>query len=202
MGKGCPLPRSKSSMLRRRVYIAHASSLAAALRGGALRATAGRPCLGTSCFGLIPLTQAAWRLRSAGAHFVRRPVGLASALRALVLFRSRKQPGGCAPRGRTSCDGRSALPRHFVLWSYSAHASSLAAALRGGALRATAGRPCLGTSCFGLIPLTQAAWRLRSAGAHFVRRPVGLASALRASEGTNRFRHPRENGDPMPVRPM
>ncbi len=31
--------------------------------------------------------------------------------------------------------------------------------------------------------LTQAAWRLRSAGARFARRPVGLASALRASEG-------------------
>ena len=66
------------------------------------------------------------RLRSAGAHFVRRPVGLASALRALewnssrrysrleniVLYRSRQQPS---------------------------------AALRWGALRATAGRPCLST---------------------------------------------------------
>jgi len=36
-----------------RVYSAHASSLAAALRWGALRATAGRPCLGTSCGGLF-----------------------------------------------------------------------------------------------------------------------------------------------------
>jgi len=35
----------------------------------------------------------------------------------------------------------------------------------------------------GFIPLTPAALRLRSAGAHFVRRPVGLASALCASEG-------------------
>jgi len=28
------------------------------------------------------------------------------------LYRSRQQPDGCAPRGRTSCDGRSALPQH------------------------------------------------------------------------------------------
>jgi len=60
-------------------YSAHASSLAAALRWGALRAAASRPCLGTSC---------------------------------RVLFRSRRQPVGCAPRGRTTCGGRSALPRH------------------------------------------------------------------------------------------
>jgi len=63
------------------VYIAHASSLTAALREGALRAAASRPCLGTLCRGL---------------------------------FRSRQQPCGCAPLGRTSCDGQSALPRHFV----------------------------------------------------------------------------------------
>ena len=144
---------------------------------------------------------------------MRRPVGLASALRARSLFRSRQQPDGCAPRGRTSCDGQSALPQHFVPELYSAHASSLTAALRGGALRAAASRPCLSTSCQEFIPLTLAAFgcaprgrtscggqsalpqhfvpgvysahasslRLRSAGAHFVRRPVGLASALRAS---------------------
>jgi len=29
----------------------------------------------------------------------------------LKLFRSRQQPFGCAPPGRTSCDGQSALPR-------------------------------------------------------------------------------------------
>jgi len=31
----------------------------------------------------------------------------------ISFYRSRKQPDGCAPRGRTSCDGRSALPRHL-----------------------------------------------------------------------------------------
>ena len=31
------------------------------------------------------------------------------------LSRSRQQTFGCAPRGRTSCGGRSALPQHFVL---------------------------------------------------------------------------------------
>ena len=150
--------------------------------------------------GFISLTPAACRLRSAGAHFVRRPVGLASALRAGI---------------------------------YIAHASSLSAALRGGALRATASRPCLGTACRDLYRSRPAACRLRSAGAHFVRRPVGLASALRAGIyiahasslsaalrggalratasrpclgtaclGLECFnnRHPRENGDPLPAR--
>jgi len=84
----------------------------------------------------------------------------------------------------------------------SAHASSLAAALReGGPDRPEARSGLVGVhhhGCSGsengtkhevlskavrpleIIPLTPAAWRLRSAGAHFVRRPVGLASALRA----------------------
>ena len=110
-------PVGLASALRAGIYIAHASSLSAALRGGALRAAASRPCLGTACLG--------------------------------GFIRSRQQPVGCAPRGRTSCDGQSALPRHCVP---------------------------------GFISLTPAACRLRSAGAHFVRRPVGLASALRASD--------------------
>ena len=142
-------PVGLASALRAGIYIAHASSLSAALRGGALRAAASRPCLGTAC---------------------------------RDLYRSRQQPDGCAPRGRTSCDGQSALPRHLRAGIYIAHASSLSAALRGGALRATASRPCLGTCVPGFISLTPAACRLRSAGAHFVRRPVGLASALRASD--------------------
>ena len=141
-------PVGLASALRAGVYIAHASSLSAALRGGALRAAASRPCLGTAC---------------------------------RDLFRSRQQPVGCAPRGRTSCDGQSALPRHFVpgfipltpaacrLRSAGAHfvrrPVGLASALRAG-----------------IYSLTPAACRLRSAGAHFVRRPVGLASALRASD--------------------
>jgi len=51
------------------------------------------------------------------------------------------------------------------------------AALRWGALRATAGRPCLGTFRAGVYSAHASSLRLRSAGAHFVRRPVGLASA-------------------------
>ncbi|MEP1843605.1 MAG: hypothetical protein ABJJ84_06730 [Anderseniella sp.] len=62
------------------VHFAHASCLAAALREGAHRAAAGRPCLSTDVLGPISLTPAAWRLRSARAHSVQRPVGLASAL--------------------------------------------------------------------------------------------------------------------------
>ena len=88
----------------------------AALRGGALRAAASRPCLSTfraseefittvirgrrtGC--LIPLTPAAF---------------------------------GCAPLGRTSCGGQSALPQHFVLRSFVIFRSRKqpAAALRGG----------------------------------------------------------------------
>ncbi len=64
------------------------------------------------------------------------------------LFRSSKQPDGCAPLGRTSYDGRSALPQHCVPGLvYSAHAGILTAALRGGMLRMTASRPCLSTAC-------------------------------------------------------
>ncbi len=72
-------------------HVAHASSLAAALRWGALRAAAGRPCLdtyvpreefittvvqGRRTGSFIPLTQAACRLRSAWAGLTGpRPVG-------------------------------------------------------------------------------------------------------------------------------
>jgi hypothetical protein len=117
---------------------------------------------------------------------------------------------GCAPLGRTSCGGQSALPQHFVLRRNSSlrlfgvgepgvlfrSRQQPTAALRWGALRAAASRPCLSTSCFGGIhhygysgsenrvsySAHASSLRLRSAGAHFVRRPVGLASALRASE--------------------
>ena len=115
-------PVGLASALRARSLFRSRQQPSAALRGGALRAAASRPCLSTSCQEFIPLTLAAF---------------------------------GCAPRGRTSCGGQSALPQHFVPGVYSAHASSL---------------------------------RLRSAGAHFVRRPVGLASALRAFERSRRLR--------------
>ena len=41
----------------RRIYSAHASRLTPALRGGALRAAASRPCLSTSCFGEVFITE-------------------------------------------------------------------------------------------------------------------------------------------------
>ena len=70
------------------------------------------------------------------------------------------------------------------------------AAFRGGQLRAARSRACLGTSCLGgvhhggccglesgLFYFAHASsLRLRSAGAHFVRRAVALALARRASE--------------------
>ena len=106
------------------------------------------------------------RLNRPGRQKLKGPRCLRSGGFCLSLYRSRKQPVGCAPPGRTACDGRSALPQHVPCFGgvhhygssgsengvfYSAHASSLSAALRRGALRAAASRPCLSTSCFGGI---------------------------------------------------
>jgi hypothetical protein len=67
----------------------------AALRWGALRAAAGRPCLGTSCFG----GSSSQRLFGVGERGCLVPLTPAAF--------------GCAPLGRTSCGGQSALPQHF-----------------------------------------------------------------------------------------
>ena len=114
---------------------------AAALRGGALRAAAGRPCLCT--FGASEGSSSR-RLFRVGEQ--------------VVLFRSRKQPAA-ALRGRTSCGGRSALPLH--LWCFEG-------VHHGG---------CSGSESRLFYFAHASSLRLRSAGAHFVRRPVGLASA-------------------------
>jgi hypothetical protein len=114
----------------------------AAFRGGQLRAARSRACLGTSCLGgvhhggccglesgLFYFAHASsLRLRSAGAHFVRRAVALALARRASVEYTTRVDQGwkagcfisltpaafSCAPRGRTSCGAQSRLPWHVV----------------------------------------------------------------------------------------
>ncbi len=78
------------------------------------------------------------------------------------LFRSRQQPVGCAPLGRTSCG--------------SPNSTSARSVLRGSSLGACPGseNPFTGVLIYSAHA---SSLRLRSAGAHFVRRPVGLASA-------------------------
>ncbi len=132
---------------------------AAALRGGALRAAAGRPCLCT--FGASEGSSSR-RLFRVGEQ--------------VVLFRSRKQPAAALRGGAL----RAAAGRPCLCTFGASEGSSSrrlfrvgeqvvlfrsrqqpAAALRGGALRATAGRPCLCT--FGaseeFITAVVAGWR-------------------------------------------
>jgi hypothetical protein len=121
---------------------------AAALRGGALRATAGRPCLCT--FGASEGSSSR-RLFRVGEQ--------------VVLFRSRQQPaaalrGGALHAARSPACLGTYVPRRsssrrllrvgkrVVLFRSRQQPS---AALRGGALRAARSRACLGTSCLGGI---------------------------------------------------
>ncbi len=119
--------------------------------------------LGTCVPGFVSLTQAAFGCAPLGRTLCGAQSRLPRHLRAGFIPLT-PAAFGCAPRGRTSCGAQSRLPRHFVSRRSSSprlfgigelgvlfrSRRQPSAALRWGALCATAGRPCLGTSCLGL----------------------------------------------------